>query len=151
MFTRLVEWFLSLFEEELPYQTLSGEIRVDAAGDGHFGAPRGTRTHRGVDYLCRPKAPVASPVFGNVSKIGCCYADDLSWRYVEIITVNGNLHRIFYIKPTVVIGERIDLHYKIGYARDITERYPDTGMTPHLHYEIIDPNGKYLDPTHGAR
>ena len=34
------------------------KVRVDKMGDGHFGASRGNRLHRGTDYLASPGDPV---------------------------------------------------------------------------------------------
>jgi hypothetical protein len=34
----------------------------------------------------------------------------------------------------------------IAEAQDISERYPDQGMSPHIHYEVKQPDGAYRDP-----
>jgi len=34
----------------------------------------------------------------------------------------------------------------IGKAQDVTARYPELDMAPHVHYEIITAEGEYLDP-----
>ena len=38
------------------------KIRSDSMGDGQFGAPRGDKTHRGIDYLTYEGQPILSPV-----------------------------------------------------------------------------------------
>ena len=53
--------------------------RQDPAGAGHFGAPRGDRTHKGQDYCCLPGAEILAPVpdgqVWSVSKWGYPYTD----------------------------------------------------------------------------
>lgn len=121
-------------------------IRSDAAGDGHFGAKRGRRTHKGVDYVCKPGEFVYSPVSGVVSKLGYPYADNLRWRYVEIKDDDKNRHRLFYCRPAVVKSQIVSKGEVVAEADDVTERYPDQGMTAHVHYEIITAFGEYIDP-----
>lgn len=121
-------------------------IRSDSAGDGRFGARRGSRTHRGVDYVCKPGELVYSPVSGVVSKLGFPYGDDLRWRYVEIRDDDKNRHRLFYCRPAVVKHQIVSKGEVVAEADDVTERYPNQGMTPHIHYELIDSMGEYIDP-----
>ena len=121
-------------------------VRSDSAGDGHFGAKRGTRTHRGVDYVCEKGELVHSPVSGVVSKLGYAYGDNLRWRYVEIIDDSKNRHRLFYCTPAVKVGDVVQVGGIIAEADDISERYEGQGMTPHVHVEVIDALGEYLNP-----
>ena len=121
-------------------QAIECELRgSDPAGEGHYGASRGDRTHNGIDYKCVPGAAVLSPVYGEISKLGYPYAD-LQWRYIEITDDSGLHYRLFYVKPIdfLGVGSHIDEDDIIGIAQDISERYPDQGMTPHIHYEIKD-------------
>ena len=122
-------------------------IRSDPAGDGHYGAPRGARTHRGVDYQCTPGCAVLSPVQGTVTKLGFPYADDLQWRYVQILDKDNTRHRLFYVLPGIVLGLPVEADQPIGCAQDISRRYPHKGMLPHVHYECIDSIGEYINPT----
>ena len=127
------------------------ELRSDEAGDGQFGARRGERTHRGVDVVCQPDAMVLAPVAGVITRWGYAYADDLAWRYVEITESDGDRHRLFYVDPDyAVIGDFVSLDDPIGDAQDITEKYPDQDMTPHIHYEVKNAQGQYIDPTEWA-
>lgn len=123
-------------------------VRNDAAGSGLYGASRGNRKHRGVDYLCRPGGLVFSPVAGVVSKLGYPYGDDLTWRYVQITDDHGNRHRVFYCLPLVNSGEMVLAGEVIGEAQDISTRYPGQGMQPHIHYELINEDGDYVNPEH---
>ena len=116
----------------------------DKWGMGHFGAPRGNHTHHGQDYKCPADAHVQAPCSGRVTKLGYAYPDDLSFRYVEITANDGKRHRIFYILPKVFDSSIVREGDVIGYAQDLEQRYP--GITQHVHYEIIDIDGNYIDP-----
>jgi len=119
----------------------------DSWGSGEFGAPRGSRTHNGVDLSVPPGAPVFSVTEGEVTKIGYPYppADTKrgKFRYVEITNEDGLRFRYFYVVPSVQIGQKILSGEEIGEADDISEAYP--GMIPHVHFEI-KLEGKYLNP-----
>lgn len=130
-------------------QLVSLEVRNDRAGSGEFGAPRGggKRVHKGIDYVCFPGMPVYAPSAGTITKHGICYHDDFSYKYVEIKDSQGLRHRVFYCKPLPPIGTYIDADAIIGLAQDITKRYPNSGMTPHLHYEVLAPSGDAVDPS----
>ena len=125
-------------------QIVTLEVRNDPAGLGHYGAPRGSKSHRGVDYACQVERPVLSPVSGPVTRIGWCYPNSV-YRYVEV-TNRGLRHRFFYVQPSVGLDDFIEQGDPIGVAQDITIRYPDQGMTPHIHYEVKDGADEYRDP-----
>ncbi len=115
----------------------------DNWGQGHFGAPRGDRTHSGIDYICPAGSAVLAPVDGLVTKIGYPYASDLSYRYVQLTTPDGYNHRIFYVLPLVEEGDKIKENQVIGMAQDLEKRYPD--ITPHVHYECKY-KGSFINP-----
>ena len=137
-------------------QAIELELRNDEAGLGHFGAPRGSHTHRGIDFACTPGSPLLSPVEGVVTRHGYCYKDDPKWRYVEITSfypgeeiVGADLrHRFLYtrLEPRHMIGGKVEVGEPVGIAQDIAERYPGRGMKPHVHVEIKNQKGEYLDP-----
>ena len=120
------------------------ERKCDGHGCGHYGASRGTRTHKGVDLNCRPRTLVYSPVAGTVTKLGYPYADDLSYRYVEI-SENGYAFRVFYVDPLVEQGQKVGKASIIGEAQDLRSRY--SGITCHVHLEIKNADGEFIDPT----
>ena len=124
------------------------EVRSDPAGDGAFGAPRGGKPdgHRGTDFLVGVGDEVLSPCVGTITKLGQCYANTPTWRYVQITDRSGLHHRVFYIEPRGHIGKKVNLDTVIGIAMDISNRYPDQGMLPHIHYEIKK-GQEYLDPS----
>jgi len=115
----------------------------DKWGQGYFGAPRGSRTHRGIDYQCPAGAAVLAPVAGMVTKLGYPYGDDLSFRYVQITDSTGIHHRVFYVEPQIWVGQVVKADAPIGMAQDLERRYP--GITPHIHYEIKK-DGEFINP-----
>lgn len=118
----------------------------DKWGKGHYGAPRGDRTHKGIDLLCYPGSGIHSSCAGMVTKLGYPYANDLSYRYIQISFVQDGKQydvRYFYVKPTVVVGNHIDAGDFIGYSQDLDKRYP--GIGNHIHVECkVD--GSYIEP-----
>lgn len=120
----------------------------DAFGRGHFGAPRGSRLHNGIDYVCKAGRRVLSPVVGRVTKLGHPYADDLSYRYVEVTTIDGLRHRLFYCLPSVSVGDYVSRGDPVGTAQDIAKRYDtnDKKMVNHIHYEVMRDDGSFVDP-----
>ena len=123
---------------ELPLRT------PDKWGEGHFGASRGDRTHNGTDYECAVGSEIQSPCNGEVTKLGYVYSDDLSFRYVQITDAKGRRHRCMYTEPTVRLHAQVQVGYKIGVLQDLDVRYRD--ISPHVHYEIIDTDGNYINP-----
>ena len=124
----------------------------DDFGAGYFGAPRGDRTHNGIDLAAEPGTVVCSFVKGEITKIGYPYADDLSYRYVEVTTADGDRVRYFYVVPndlcgTYEIGTEVDVGDPLGVVQDIAGRYDtDTKkMTNHFHFEIKR-GSEYLNP-----
>jgi murein DD-endopeptidase MepM/ murein hydrolase activator NlpD len=127
-----------------------GEIRGhDAYGDGEFGASRdgGSRDHEGVDFVASANQPVEAPISGYVTKIGFAYAGDANLKFVEI--TNPALHyaaRVFYVDPSVNVGQTVQLGTTIGRHHTLERKYPG-GMTDHVHLEILDKHGRRIDGT----
>jgi len=122
---------------------------TDSWGSGEFGASRGSRTHKGIDYACPAGAVIHSPVTGLVTKLGYPYADNLEYRYIEITTVDQLRHRIFYVEPISSKGDVISTGQVIGVCQDIAWKYyePDVGpMKNHIHYEILEADGTPINP-----
>lgn len=128
-------------------RTLAPYRNVDDFGAGFFGAPRGSRTHKGIDFHVVPGAIVLAPIDGIITKLGWAYAG-ASYRYVEIEDENNYKHRIFYVQPWVDVGEIVAQFDRIGEAQNVSERYDTESkkMKPHVHYEIKAPWGEFIDP-----
>lgn len=118
--------------------------KCDSQGCGHFGASRGSRTHNGIDLECMAGTLAGSLVDGMVSKIGWPYGDDPSFRYVEVES-QGYAFRLFYIDPLVKEGQQVRRGDILGACQSLMHRYP--GITDHLHLEIKDEHGDFVDPT----
>lgn len=119
----------------------------DSWGDGAFGAPRGSRVHRGHDFLAYVECPIESHVQGTVTKLGKPYSDDLTYEYIQVTDGSGNDHRFFYVKPCVKKGERIEFNQRIGHAQNLGKRYNKNGVgiPNHIHYEIKS-HGEFINP-----
>jgi len=115
----------------------------DSWGSGAFGASRGDRKHNGVDLLCDAHTSIQSSISGKVTKVGYPYADDLSYRYVQV-SKGGYDYRIFYVSPSVNEGDVVDVGDLIGMSQDLEKRYE--GIPNHVHFEIKH-GDEYIDPT----
>lgn len=120
----------------------------DLQGAGWYKAPRGKRKHNGIDLVCEKDFIVESLTYGDVTKIGYPYlpSDEERGhlRYVEV-TLDGNRFRYFYIHPLVQVGDKIMPNIPLGVSQDLCSIY--TGITQHVHFEIIKPNGKHMNPS----
>jgi murein DD-endopeptidase MepM/ murein hydrolase activator NlpD len=122
---------------------------LDAYGYGEFGASRdgGSRQHEGVDFIAEAGQAVTAPISGYVTKIGFAYAGDSDLKFVEI--TNPALHyaaRVFYINPSVAVGDAVAVGRVIGAMHTLQAKYP-AGMTDHVHLEIMDAKGRRIDAT----
>lgn len=125
-------------------------IRNDAAGSGHFGAPRGSRKHNGIDILAEPGLLLLSPVAGKVTKLGYPYAGDMHYRYIEVTSNKGLKHRFFYVSPEILLKQIVVVGQLLGVVQDVKAKYPTLpAMRNHVHYEVmqLEMDGyKYVDP-----
>lgn len=128
----------------------NGFIRgEDAYGSGAFGAPRdgGRRRHAGADYVAAPGAPVHAPIAGKVTQIGEAYEGGSGLTFIEIRQAGaGERARVFYVAPSVRVGDIVTAGDALGTAQDLRGRYPD-GITNHVHVEIKSALGRTVDPT----
>lgn len=122
---------------------------TDRWGQGHFGAPRGDRKHEGVDYEMPVGSAVLALTAGRVTRTGYAYADDMSYRYVEVTDQHKYRLRYFYVAPTVKIADNVLPGDPLGRLQDLGRRY--VGITPHVHFEVYEPGGGRLDPAEYAR
>ena len=108
---------------------------TDAWGSGAFRAPRGDRTHTGVDFAVEPGAVLLSPVQGVVTRWGQVYRDTERYRYVEVTGLDQRQHRFYYVEPLLEVGNSVEPGETLGVVQNISARY-DARMTNHVHYEI---------------
>lgn len=120
----------------------------DKQGAGHFGASRGKRKHRGLDFSCWPKSKILAVSSGEVTKIGYPYnpvtnPDKAHLRYVQVTDCNGFDVRYFYINPLVKKGDKVGIDGIIGESQDLRPIFK--GITPHFHFEVKK-GGAFINP-----
>jgi len=120
---------------------------ADPLGDGAFGSSRsgGARSHKGVDVLATPGQNIFAPISGTVTRYPFPYADDKRYTGIEIKNTDY-LVKMFYIAPTVPIGNHVDAGQKIATAQNISAKH-GAAMQNHVHFEVYDHNGALLNPT----
>lgn len=120
----------------------------DGWGSGEYKASRGHREHNGIDYVACPQSLLVSPVTGVVTKLGYPYASDLSMRYIEVTDNLENRHRFFYVLPMKEVGDRVVDGDVLGEVQHVEAKYttPDKIMKNHIHYEIKNQRGDYINP-----
>ena len=116
----------------------------DAWGSGAYGAPRGNRTHNGIDFETVAGMMILSDIVGVVTKLGYPYADALEYRYVQVTDKDGYDVRYFYVDPIVRVGDEVNDDTIIGVAQDLHVKF-DENMTQHVHFEVKK-EGQYQDP-----
>ena len=137
--------------ETQPELQISADCEIrgsDKHGSGHYGAPRGNRTHNGVDIVCSGGTLIKCPADGVVTRCnGVVYSDPKKreWRYIEVQDRHKAKHRMFYVKQLgMELGIKVKFGEVIGVAQGIEYLYD--GITPHIHYEIKIGRATYIDP-----
>lgn len=127
-----------------PSPTGQDERGCDAFGCGDYGASRGSRDHRGIDYAATPGEDVVAVIGGEVTRIGWPYAN-ADYRYIEITSDDGYVVREMYVSPdaNLVVGSQVTQGEVIGTVQSLQPRYP--GITDHIHVEVRE-NGVVIDP-----
>jgi murein DD-endopeptidase MepM/ murein hydrolase activator NlpD len=124
---------------------LPARMRNDAMGLGHFGAPRGDRTHKGLDIIAAPGATVRAPLDGWVKRIGYVYSGNFNFSFVEIEGRNFDLVRLMYVTPSPgIVRQAVNRGDIIGTAQPIAAHHGG-GMINHVHLDLKR-SGKFLDP-----
>jgi len=117
-------------------------IRVDSAGDGHYGARRRNSkgrvySHDGIDFLLIRKQVIVAPTTCKMPRIARPYQNDSTYSGAILESDKIRLE-LFYFEPYPhLIGRSVDIGQPIGIAQDITLRYPNSGMKPHVHLGIV--------------
>jgi murein DD-endopeptidase MepM/ murein hydrolase activator NlpD len=126
-----------------------GEVRVDAGGDGHYGASR-TKTvngktaryaHRGTDFSGTPGQPVKAPIGGVIKRKAKPYS--IGEYSGCLIVGKKGMCKMFYLEPNPdLIGKPVRQGDVIGVMQDISKKY--AGVTPHIHVEFPEFNPEIL-------
>ncbi len=117
-----------------------GKIRNDSKGQGHYGAKRGRRLHKGIDNECVAGQRVRAPIAGKIRRKVQAYPGEPEWVGLELVGKRATV-KLLYVEPyPSLIGKTVVAGAVIGVAQDISLKYGPE-MTPHVHCEItaIDP------------
>jgi murein DD-endopeptidase MepM/ murein hydrolase activator NlpD len=110
-------------------------LREDAAGSGRFGAPRGRRSHQGIDILVRKGQAIYAPFTGRFIRKAQPYANDSRYDGI-VLHADGYELKIFYLSPlNFTPGQTIRRNQLIGTAQAIAEKYAGS-MKNHIHIEV---------------
>ena len=120
-------------------------IRNDSEGSGYYGARRGSRFHKGTDYLATPGQPIVAPfdmVLDRYSKpsdkpliknfiiLKFAHKSGVKWS-----TPSGS-GRMWYFTPIPeLIGTFVSEGTEIGHALDLNKFY-HSRMLSHIHFQI---------------
>jgi hypothetical protein len=115
-------------------------IRSDGAGSPLFGSTRtnadgSAKWHYGLDLAGEVGCHVVAPMAGLVVRWGWCYAGDQHYRLVELY-VEGWHVEMLYLRPMIESGRHVEVGTWLGELLDVSQRYPGSGMTPHLHLQV---------------
>jgi hypothetical protein len=130
-------------------------VRNDKWGDGTFGAKRGSKVHDGLDLVVVPGQPIFSMIDGAVEKYEQCYLSDAKWTGIQIANTQVRVE-LWYMEALPDLVRRfVQAGQMVGYAQNISEKYPPTEkipheMTPHIHVRVTlrafttIANGRYV-------
>ena len=110
---------------------------------------RGKRKHDGVDFKADIGTAIVLPFDARINRVN--WSTRVNGRCIEVIFTNGNRARFLHlntVNPQVKVGKKLRAGTTLGTVGS-------TGRSggPHLHYEILSPAGKVLNPlkVHGTR
>ncbi len=118
---------------------------TDAQGSGAYGAPRGSRIHKGVDYADKPGTRVYAAINGFVTRLGYPYKGNRELRLIEVEDSFNSLVRYMYVLPAVKKGDLI----KRGEFLGELQRHPAKRITQHVHVDVrqmVNKRRKFVDP-----
>lgn len=118
---------------------------TDAQGSGAYGASRGSRKHKGVDFACKPGSRVYSAVRGIVTRLGYPYSGNRELRLIEIEDGLESLIRYMYVQPAVTKQQLINPGDLLGTVQKLSYR----GITQHVHVDVkqmVNERRKFVNP-----
>jgi hypothetical protein len=143
-----------------PTSPWRGFRTIDGWGAGGFGAPRGPRTHAGVDLVAVSGDDVVAPCACTVTLIGLAYPEaDLASIHLRGTGADARDYdiKLLYARPMLdtIVGREFDAGEPIAIAQSVAgywmAQHPERGtMTNHVHVElrIHEADGvRLLDPT----
>lgn len=130
-----------------PINSDNAKRKCDPFGCGHFGASRGSQSHKGIDFTVTKSEKIKAPFDCQIIRYGFPYADDKSQELLEIKGLkqfSSYTAKIMYIKPLLALGSVVKKGATLCLAGDISEKFGAT-MTPHVHFELYE-NGELVNP-----
>ncbi|XP_028410179.1 leukocyte cell-derived chemotaxin-2-like [Dendronephthya gigantea] len=117
----------------------------DSQGCGYYGAPRGSRTHKGVDIICSPGSLVIAPFSAKILRKSFPYSNNNeaynNGLYIEGTgEAEGFRAKIFYFTPS-----KYSEAVKKGSMLGKSQALPYSGITQHLHLQLYK-NGVIVNP-----
>ena len=110
-------------------------IRVDSEGDGHLGASRGSRRHRGTDYLCVKNQDIVAPFDFRIVRVAYPKVDlimkGIMWEFGKS---SGRMY--YFIPHKDLIGKSVKEGQIIGTAQSVSEYYKLPDMKDHIHFQV---------------
>jgi peptidoglycan hydrolase-like protein with peptidoglycan-binding domain len=150
------------YGEDVDYPLVFPVAGANRYGD-HFWYPRGDRYHHGIDIMADKMTPVVAVADGYISYYNgsgnqswidrygrCCtlrVTHDDGWvsKYIHLNNDSAGTDdgQGWGIAPNIELGTRVQAGQLIGWVGDSgnAEETP-----PHLHFELVDPNGVIVDP-----
>lgn len=119
----------------------------DPTGNGWYGASRGAREHKGVDFNTVPGEEIFACISGIV-RISNVYQNSTKMKLVEITGEIGRHHfrvQQMYVQPKVKTGDIIERNQLIGFAQDVSKYHGSNKMKNHCHVSVWK-NGLLTDP-----
>ena len=110
-------------------------IRSDSEGDGHYGSSRGSRIHRGVDFLADSGQEIVAPFDMTIKRIAYPYRD---MTMIGIEWIRGKSSgKMFYFDPIIgLIGSEVKQDQVIGFAQGVSEYHNLPNMKNHIHFQV---------------
>ncbi|KAM9837490.1 leukocyte cell-derived chemotaxin-2-like [Aulostomus maculatus] len=114
----------------------------DSWGQGHFGARRGTREHKGLDIVCNDGSVVYAPFDVTLNGKVIVYTEPGKEAINSGINLKGAglCFKLFYVAPDRTSG-MVRKGERIGTMLPMQTVYP--GITSHIHVQMCDKT----DPT----
>ncbi|XP_077358037.1 leukocyte cell-derived chemotaxin-2-like [Festucalex cinctus] len=109
----------------------------DTWGQGHYKAPRGTRTHDGLDIACNDDSEVYAPFDVTLKRGVIVYTDPSKAAINNGIQMEGQglCFKLFYVNPDKTSGF-VSQGQRIGVMLPMQSVYP--GITSHVHVQMCD-------------
>lgn len=138
-----------------PIQPHRGLRGTDSFGSGNFGASRGSRDHKGLDFIALVGDVVVAPITGSVVQIGRAYGD----AELHSVHIQGDGEftgcrvKLLYVLPNVGLnGRYVNQGDPIGTAEDVAAYHhaKQPGhpgeMKNHVHVEVWITEPRPMDP-----